>query len=48
MRRHLLESGEISERIITKQDLIQAAKDGRKMQCFNSVRKVYSVILVDN
>ncbi|KAJ1915641.1 hypothetical protein H4219_004211 [Mycoemilia scoparia] len=48
MRRYLLESGTIKEGVITKEDLLQAKKDNRKMCCFNSVRKMYEVELVDS
>ncbi|KAG0283037.1 hypothetical protein BGZ96_012593 [Linnemannia gamsii] len=45
MRRKLLESGELKERVITVPDLKKAASEGRRIKCFNSVRKEYPVTL---
>ncbi|KAG0198236.1 hypothetical protein BGX28_008317 [Mortierella sp. GBA30] len=45
MRRKLLESGELRERVITVDDLKKAAQENRRMKCFNSVRKEYPVTL---
>ncbi|ORZ08469.1 aminotransferase [Lobosporangium transversale] len=45
MRRYLLEKGELREGIIKVDDLKKAALEGRKIKCFNSVRKEYPVTL---
>ncbi|KAG0276727.1 hypothetical protein BGZ97_010038 [Linnemannia gamsii] len=45
MRRKLLESGELKEQVITVTDLKKAAAEGRRIKCFNSVRKEYPVTL---
>ncbi|KAG0376874.1 hypothetical protein BGX24_007067 [Mortierella sp. AD032] len=45
MRRKLLESGELRERVITVEELKKASAEGRRIKCFNSVRKEYPVTL---
>ncbi|KAF9322500.1 hypothetical protein BGZ91_004270 [Linnemannia elongata] len=45
MRRKLLETGELKERVITVSELKKAAAEGRRIKCFNSVRKEYPVTL---
>ncbi|KAF9550345.1 hypothetical protein EC957_000647 [Mortierella hygrophila] len=45
MRRKLLETGQLKERVITVSELKKAAAEGRRMKCFNSVRKEYPVTL---
>ncbi|KAG0223608.1 hypothetical protein BGX31_008433 [Mortierella sp. GBA43] len=45
MRRHLIESGELRERVITVDEMKEAARENRGIKCFNSVRKEYPVTL---
>ncbi|ORX54557.1 D-aminoacid aminotransferase-like PLP-dependent enzyme [Hesseltinella vesiculosa] len=45
-RQHLLDQGIIVEAEISTDDLIRAQQRGDLMICFNSVRKVYRVVLV--
>ncbi|KAI7828662.1 aminotransferase [Gamsiella multidivaricata] len=45
MRRKLLEEGKLKERVITVDDLKNAALENRRIKCFNSVRKEYLVTL---
>ncbi|KAJ8657272.1 hypothetical protein O0I10_007088 [Lichtheimia ornata] len=46
-REALLASGEVVEDIITVDELMQAQKDGQPIVCFNSVRKLYRVQVMD-
>ncbi|KAF9186592.1 hypothetical protein BGZ51_001847 [Haplosporangium sp. Z 767] len=46
MRRKLLETGELHERVITVGDLKKAVQENRRLKCFNSVRKEYPVTLM--
>ncbi|CAG8740085.1 645_t:CDS:2 [Gigaspora margarita] len=46
MRSYLIESGDIIPGVITIEEL-KTAQQGRKVNCFNSVRKEYQVALVD-
>ncbi|KAK3812057.1 MAG: aminotransferase [Benniella sp.] len=45
MRRYLLEKGELHEGVITLDELKEAARENRRIKCFNSVRREYPVIL---
>jgi 4-amino-4-deoxychorismate lyase len=45
MRAELLDSGMLVERKVTLEDAISAAKAGRRIICFNSVRGLYDVEL---
>ncbi|KAI9599592.1 aminotransferase [Syncephalis fuscata] len=48
-RAELLARGELTEARISKHDFIQAVKQGRRIHCFNSVRKRYPVqVILDN
>ncbi|EXX53969.1 uncharacterized protein OCT59_017960 [Rhizophagus irregularis] len=46
MRSHLIENGEIIPGVITLSEIKLAQQQGRKIKCFNSVRKEYDVILI--
>ncbi|CAB4475923.1 unnamed protein product [Rhizophagus irregularis] len=46
MRSHLIENEEIIPGVITLSEIKLAQQQGRKIKCFNSVRKKYDVILI--
>ncbi|CAG8528392.1 2147_t:CDS:2 [Paraglomus brasilianum] len=48
MRRRLIEKGELTPAAISVEELKRAQKEGRRIKCFNSVRKEYDVILVQD
>ncbi|CAG8660221.1 3058_t:CDS:2, partial [Cetraspora pellucida] len=47
MRSYLIEIGDVTPGVITIEELKTAQQAGRKIKCFNSVRKEYQVVLVD-
>ncbi|OZJ03976.1 hypothetical protein BZG36_03252 [Bifiguratus adelaidae] len=47
-RQECLEVGHMKEGLVTISDLKDAVKRGRRIKCFNSVRKEYDVVLLDD
>ncbi|KAI1320541.1 hypothetical protein EDD11_000503 [Mortierella claussenii] len=43
MRRSLIEKAELREQVITVDDLRKAVEEGRRIKCFNSIRKEFPV-----
>ncbi|CAG8778422.1 14686_t:CDS:2 [Cetraspora pellucida] len=47
MREQLIENGDLIPGVISIEEIKTAQREGRKIKCFNSVRKEFQVVLVD-